>query len=155
MLLLPQPCSFEGLTLIQETTQADGPACSQLDDPRPLVSDLDTAHPPATAHIPEHEYTVAKIAKLRGLELKGVPALSDIAEELTDAALPDVGDGLATHPDEMHLEVRMAGGDHRLRISGNRHHPEGTPHDLDVLLRHRPRSISLLGERDRNLEAAV
>jgi hypothetical protein len=48
---------------------------------------------------------VAKIANLRGYELKGRPALSDVAKELTYAALPDVADGLAAHPDEMHLEV--------------------------------------------------
>jgi hypothetical protein len=140
--LLRQPGGFEGLAFVKKPAQADSAARSQLDDPRPSVIDLGPAHAPATSHVPEDQNAIAQVAEVCGPELEGFPALGHVAEELTDAARPRVVDGLASHPYEVHLEVRVASGNHRFRISGNRHHPESTPDQLDVLPRHHPCIVS-------------
>src|SRR5262245_61891821 len=128
--------------MVQEPAQARGLAVSALDDPCPSVIDLHPAHAPPAAHVPEDQNAVTEIAEVCCLEPERLPALGDIAEELADAAGRGVADGLAAHPYELHLEVRVAGGDHRLGVSRNRHHAEGAPDQLDVLPRHAPRIVS-------------
>ena len=81
-----QPGGFEGFALVKEPAQAGCPAVPQLDDPRPLVINLDAAQPPATSHVAEDQNAVAQVAEVSGLEPEGFPALGQVAEELTDAA---------------------------------------------------------------------
>src|SRR5512133_4280027 len=84
--LFRQPGGFEGVALIKESAQTDSPAFSHLDDPRPLVIDLDPAHAPAISHITEDQNAVAQVAEVCGLKPERFPTLGHVAEELTDTA---------------------------------------------------------------------
>jgi hypothetical protein len=141
--LLPQPGGFEGLSLIHVALNADHVSIVHLKEDCRIGLELDPASPSTPELALQHDHTVTRINELFRLEPAFIPSLEvlflkrvpDFLKTTRDGALPEAADGA------MQLHVRTNHRSWQVPLSPD-HGRVDHPHDLDVLLRHRPRSIA-------------
>jgi hypothetical protein len=89
----------------------------------------------------KRNHEVASVADLVRDEPHVLPLLRDLPSELAQSPIPSMGVPFQLRAQGSELAILVAGGDPSVVIAtvpGR----EAAPHDLDVLLRHRPRSIA-------------
>ena len=157
--LLPQPGGFEGCGLIHVRLDPYHPSLPHGEDNRSVGLDFDATAPAAPVLVHEHDDKIVDVKEPLRVELTLFPSfevlslkrVEHLRKTASDPALPKATDR------PVHFNVRIEqfcrslpvpshGGSGRRRPARRAvDHFEGIPHDLYVLLRHRPRSISPAG----------
>jgi hypothetical protein len=140
--LLPQPGGFEGFLLIAKAPKLQDLPVANLSDPsRWLVKD-NAAFATPSKGASQDEYSAANVAELVRLDAELRPGCIDVRPELLVATQTAI-DGSLQATDKagtnLDLVIEDGGGGDEISI-GER--SEQSLYHLDVLLRHRPRSIS-------------
>jgi hypothetical protein len=142
--LLLQPQGFEGFSRLSEVAKFGHRPVANRKNTGSRRVDLNAAHAPAPALPARDQDVLIKIMRPFDLKSPVCPALGHVAEELENAILPHVAHRLANGTHEAHLESSIT-----QRIEGlwvpTIHRGDATEHDLNVLLRHRLRSIAQRG----------
>src|SRR5215204_7111127 len=147
--LLRQPGGFEGFGVTQEVPRADDLPASEADELSELLVESDASRPAGHVEMTEDEDRLAEVANLLNLSRETFPRPAAIVVPgLARAVKTPIGgfpalQGRLNGGMPLHLGVKL--GQEGVKIVGI---PglENTSNCLDVLLRHRPRSIAGCGK---------
>ncbi len=147
--LLRQPYGFEGLRPVGVGLEAGDLSLSHFDDPSGGNVEVDATCPAARKPPAEDEDAIANSLELLGVNLKALPVgLGLVLPPVQEAFVASVDPSVERSTERNQLDVRVKQFERRWDIASTRGCP-GPANDLEVVLDHRPRSITQAEESAR------
>ena len=139
--LLRQPHGFEGFAPVQEVLDPDDLASTEGDEHESRDVSLEPTCPSLLVLDDVSKNRVANRLQVLGLDSESLPLLEESVHELPDflGANEHSELGEVRRGDKHDVPVKTVGADAKISVRPAFEH---LPHDLHVLLRHRPRSIA-------------
>jgi hypothetical protein len=138
--LLREPGSFEGLIPVAVEPKGHRPASPELPEPGNAPIDAGPTFPALPLAVKHRHHRVARDARLLDVPTVALPSVSHSFTKPSNPVGPSVGIRVEDALRHIHQEVVIAKLDDTFGIASVQVLVDPL-HDLDVLLRHRPRSI--------------